>query len=297
MAFFTEWLLARSEKGDAAQARLDKLVKFVGSNPSWPTARIEAVPYLKVIANNGGADSDELTNIFLDYFGAWKQGQEGGPKTDWSGHVANLGAPLLIVFAIVVAIVLGFGIFFGHLLSDVAKPDHARGLITFLFAFSTIAIVIMVVVATFWISKDEIEERLDNAKDIITIMIGVLGTVIGFYFGSQDDTNRNSMVASAVASPATVRPGETFTIAASIGGGTPPYTYSIVFPLGGLKIDVADTSSDDGNISRSIKVPATAKGPIALPFTLRVKDNASKETTATGATLVDGAPVAAPAQQ
>jgi hypothetical protein len=65
-----------------------------------------------------------------------------------------------------------------------AKIDQARGLITFLFAFATIAIIILIAITTFWMPKDEFQARFDKAKDLLTILIGVLGTILGFYFGS-----------------------------------------------------------------------------------------------------------------
>jgi hypothetical protein len=35
----------------------------------------------------------------------------------------------------------------------------------------------------FWMDKAEVEARYGHAKDLISILVGVLGTVIGFYFG------------------------------------------------------------------------------------------------------------------
>lgn len=65
-----------------------------------------------------------------------------------------------------------------------AKPDQARGLITFLFSFATIGIIVLVAISVLWMEKSEVEGRFERAKDLITILVGVLGTIIGFYFGT-----------------------------------------------------------------------------------------------------------------
>jgi hypothetical protein len=93
-----------------------------------------------------------------------------------------------------------------------AATDKARGLITFLFAFATIAIIILIAIATFWMSKDDVEVRFSKAKDLLTIIIGVLGTILGFYFG-QIVSDRQ--MASTTSPPQTTAPASPTT------GGTP----------------------------------------------------------------------------
>ena len=61
---------------------------------------------------------------------------------------------------------------------------QARGLITFLFAFATIAIMLLVAITTFWMPKDDVQVRFEKAKDLLTILIAVIGTILGFYFGT-----------------------------------------------------------------------------------------------------------------
>jgi nicotinamide riboside transporter PnuC len=104
---------------------------------------------------------------------------------------SHLGALFLVLFGAVVAVAIIYGLFSNaRFFTSIAESGQARGLITFLFAFSTIAIILLVAVATFWMPKDDVQLRFDKAKDLLTIIIGVLGTILGFYFGSASPTDR-----------------------------------------------------------------------------------------------------------
>jgi hypothetical protein len=43
---------------------------------------------------------------------------------------------------------------------------------------------LLIAITTFWMPKDDVQVRFEKAKDLLTIVIGVLGTILGFYFGS-----------------------------------------------------------------------------------------------------------------
>lgn len=99
------------------------------------------------------------------------------------------GAVLLVVFGLVVAAFLTVGLFTSDFLIIMESQDAARGLITFLFSFTAIAIITLVAIAIFWLSADDLERRFSYAKDIVAIIVGVLGTILGFYFGSVEKPN------------------------------------------------------------------------------------------------------------
>lgn len=60
----------------------------------------------------------------------------------------------------------------------------ARGLITFLVAIITVAIAIILTLSAVLSDSTDYKERFALGKEILTIFIGVLGTIVGFYFGS-----------------------------------------------------------------------------------------------------------------
>jgi hypothetical protein len=131
-----------------------------------------------------------------------------------------------------VACIVAFGIFNGAFLASLSKPEQARGLITFLFAFSTTGIILLIAIATFWMEREEVQARFEKAKDLLTIIIGVLGTILGFYFGSMANgeiSSRGLALANVGVSANILAPGDSEMISATIIGGSPPYQYDVLF--------------------------------------------------------------------
>ena len=84
----------------------------------------------------------------------------------------------------------------------ITNPDDAaRILITFLVAVATIAIAFLAILTAMIIR--EYKERFALAKEVLTILVGILGTIIGFYFGtannpaSKPDANTNTSTTPA----------------------------------------------------------------------------------------------------
>jgi hypothetical protein len=125
---------------------------------------------------------------------------------------------------------LARGIFDEKFFVSLSKPEQARGLITFLFAVSTIAIITLIAITTFWMDEEEVQARSEKAKDLLTIIIGVLGTILGFHYGSLsgEGTARSIAVSNVTLSSYVAAPGDKITISATIVGGTAPYQYDIL---------------------------------------------------------------------
>jgi hypothetical protein len=146
------------------------------------------------------------------------------------------------------------------LLQQLADTETARGLITFLVAVSTVGIALVLIV---WVASTEqgvevVKERSAFSKEVMTSLIGILGTITGFYFGAtQDQTHgRGSTATLSLASlsidPARPRKGETAVIHARLSGGQPPYSYSIRFTPDTIK--EIDGRSQTGTIDQTIKL-------------------------------------------
>ncbi len=72
-------------------------------------------------------------------------------------------------------------------LEQLGTFEISRGLITFLIAFTTVGIAIILTISTVVLQDSpENDKRFDRGKQVLTVLIGVLGTIVGFYFaGSQ----------------------------------------------------------------------------------------------------------------
>jgi hypothetical protein len=69
-------------------------------------------------------------------------------------------------------------------------------------------VAVIVVVATFLGNgtPEELAERFQRGKDVLTILIGVFGAILGFYFGSElrsQDTSRPPQIQQPVAAGGT----------------------------------------------------------------------------------------------
>lgn len=183
---FGVWL-RRQPPGDPD---LDSLQDFAGgrSTLAWPYHSSDLGPYVAAV---GTHPDESRRTALLDALGRayqrWliEEGDIGGMSGGWRDLLGQrVGTILLTVFGLVVAVALASGIFKPSFLDSLAADGTARGLITFLFSMSTIAIILLAAIAVFWVDQQELKDRFGYAKDLVTVLIGVLGTIMGFYFGS-----------------------------------------------------------------------------------------------------------------
>jgi hypothetical protein len=90
------------------------------------------------------------------------------------------------------------------------KPEKARGLITFSVAIVTVAIALLLV---FYLvlsdcpegdgNKGVVKDRFTFGKDILLVFVGILGTIMGFYYGA-DNLSKDQIksIADVVQKPA-----------------------------------------------------------------------------------------------
>jgi hypothetical protein len=189
------------------------------------------------------------------------------------------GSIAVLILIVIIWGLSGQGGFLDHL-SDRAV---ARGLITFLITFTTIGIAIILAISTIFAgSGDESDKRFDKGKQVLSVLIGLLGTIVGFYFGSSTDVKPTSPMSEQVLTiaPANIsnlqpKKGENFTISSFVSGGKAPYTYSITFDPPVLSA-IKDAKSADGIIKQEILVPDTLAADSDIKYEIIVKDNDNK---------------------
>jgi hypothetical protein len=196
MLNFAPWLAKQSNAEPATKT----LQEFANANADkWPADSNSIEDYRKAITSTASEPGrDDLLTALGRLYERWFEQEHQtfwGRLADYSGFVA------LFTGGLIIALGLAYGIFFNKPFFDLmAQSDHARGLITFLFSFATIAIIVLVAIAVFWMDKSEVEARFAHAKDLISILVGVLGTIIGFYFGTASTSSGEAPRASSMTS-------------------------------------------------------------------------------------------------
>jgi hypothetical protein len=186
---------------------------------------------------------------------------------------AYLNPVVAIAFGMVLAIVLligatTLGLDKGLVLIKMGQVEFARGLITYLFAVVTIGTAVVLVVSA--LTSDESpanERRFERGKEILSLLLGVFGTIVGFYFGSEVAAKGKTgetivNVAPLRLSAASAASGADFTLTTYVSGGKTPYKYGVGFDKDDVK---AETPVDpNGWITKTLTAPKVAADRAAL---------------------------------
>jgi len=198
----------------------------------------------------------------------------------------TLSNPIVVIAMMIVVSVIALigaaviGIDRGGVLSAMARSEFARGLITYLFAVVTIGTAVVLVLAALLSAGDDIsEKRFQHGKEILSLLLGVFGTMVGFYFGAETASSTRTDVAVVRLSPIDVSPetvaaGGKITIRAVVSGGTPPYRFGIV--LGTEEPRPREAVPSSGWIVKELAIPTSTPPGELLSVRLTVQDGAGK---------------------
>jgi hypothetical protein len=194
-----------------------------------------------------------------------------------------------LVFGGLAFLVLAFlsaGVLTGGLLEFLSSVRGARGLITFLIAIGTIAIAVILTLASVIMEAtdtDALKERLSKGKEILTVLVGVLGTIVGFYFASNPDGSVPGKMTVTIVdvTPRSVEPDTQFDVLAMTTGGQLPYKSTpIIKPSTGL--EGTGSVNEQGLIKVKFKVAKTVTPGQKLEFEVGASDNSEKRETGKG---------------
>ena len=131
-------------------------------------------------------------------------------------------------------------------LRTLSDKEVARGLITFLIAIATVGIALILAISTLALTEgSDGDKRFDRGKQVLSVLIGVLGTIVGFYFGSADSSapkppiqTERRIVTTSLPIGEVDKPYPLTTIQTT--GMTPPLSWKVAPALpGGLQLDAA----------------------------------------------------------
>lgn len=144
-----------------------------------------------------------------------------------------------------------------------------RSMITFLIAVVTVGIALILVLATILSDSPDREKRFSQGKEVLTALLGVLGTIVGFYFGISQDQVKGLDFDPVVISKETDKPA---TLSTSVHGGKAPYFFEITFTP--ASIPPVKDKTLDGHIKAVIG--ADAKQDTDVSFLISVTDSEGK---------------------
>ena len=173
-----------------------------------------------------------------------------GPETNWAQYITT---GLFAVLGLVILGIIGFIITKSgqSFLGSLADQKVARGLITFLIAITTVGIAIILAISTLVLTEgDAGDKRFDRGKQVLTTLIGVLGTIVGFYFGAAQDgappkpAPEQAAIATPKISTTSLTDGAAnkpyLPTVPQTAGLTPPLKWTVIPPLpSGLTFDGA----------------------------------------------------------
>ena len=196
-----------------------------------------------------------------------------GNQDSWKAFgnpiVAIAGLILLGVLFLLFSAIVGLD---RGLLVGMAKVEYARGLITYLFAVVTIGTSVLLVVSALTSGADEHHEKqFQRGKEILSLLLGVFGTIVGFYFGAEiaKGAEEPLRVASIHMSSPAVSSGAKFSVMTVVSGGTPPYKYGV--GLDNPSVDITEEVDKSGWIEAEKTAPPVTKEQTVM-LTVRVKD-------------------------
>lgn len=182
-----------------------------------------------------------------------------------SCYLALCNPTIIIVFSMLVSVFVLFihSMFNEHggLLSHMAEPRFARGLITYLFSTVTIGMAVALAVFALDRGKEDKTQRFQRGKEILSLLLGIFGTIVGFYFGSElsetkSTPNDNLFLTQPLLDENLASPGQVVRVTANVQGGMRPYRYGISMDETS-QLEFTRFVLNDGWIATEFTVPDT----------------------------------------
>lgn len=156
----------------------------------WPIASTRRSDYENSLAKDPNPDpqnKEVLEQLWPAYEAEEIPTKRTFPDVLWSA-LSNVGAWGVAIGGLGLLLFFLFGLQ-DTFIDKMATIGSARGLLTFLFGISTVGIAVIIVIANFLSSErgEELGQRVQHGKDVLTILIGVFGAILGFYFGALED--------------------------------------------------------------------------------------------------------------
>jgi hypothetical protein len=217
---------------------------------------------------------------------------------------------------LVAAAVLGWD---KGVLRSMSTPEYARGLITYLFAVMTIGTAVILVLSTLVTpaqpaaqsgsaqtvvlqggppqggaqpasplaaaqQTDPVKDQFERGKEILSLLLGVFGTIVGYYFGSSNTASTELRVSQPRVTPIGGDTAKAILVQCTVGGGSAPYLFGIA--VGDKAAEPIEPVAEDGWIVREVPLSGATTGPVVIRVV--AQDASGKKIERRAVTLLGG---------
>lgn len=153
---------------------------------------------------------------------------------------------------VTIAVVIAIGVAMRN--STIVTADAARVMLASVFAIGTLGMAFALMLGVFLSSDSQLKDRFGMALQSFTPLVGIVGTILGFYFGTNLTTPADPLTIVDVTVPSLkVMSAEKSTVTVLVQGGKGPWVYTLDFG-----------TDDVPKIQRMLQVPFLRE-TIALP--------------------------------
>jgi hypothetical protein len=161
---------------------LVRLQEFVDAHSrEWPYYSNKLSDFFRIVVLARDRNEVQLLETLERYYMLWKGSVRAEGTT---GFWSNFGPLALFLVGMIVTLFLMYQIYAPSLATAIAEPNHSNALITFLFAFAATSAIVAAAIGILWFDRADISSGFAKAKDISTVLAGVIGTILVFYFVS-----------------------------------------------------------------------------------------------------------------
>ena len=199
----------------------------------------------------------------------------------WTRPYKNPVVMLAVFVVLSIILLIGasvLGIDHG-VLKGMSDVPFARGLITYLFAIITIGIAVALVLSAITgpPPSEASDARFQRGKEILSLLLGVFGTIVGFYFGAE--TTNAQRLTPLTLSTLDVTPAgpdqNELVVRAVVAGGEAPFRFGIGQNEEDVKL--TDVAPAGGWIVKQIATHAPTDGSLDIVHVL-VEDATGKQS-------------------